>query len=115
MINPRLLLDQEFRSICLEEIGEENVYFSAPDKSSMSIENGFMQLRYPCILYSLSNATTLYADNKKYILRKRYVVTVIDENPDSSLRDRMILFPMCTFDRSYVAEGLNHYVFTLYY
>lgn len=87
-------------------ISEKNCYFSPPNGA---------QLKYPCIIYELSNANTQYADNKKYLIDMRYMVTVIDRNPDSKLRDEILLLPKCSFDRSFTSGNLNHYVFTLFF
>lgn len=80
-------------------------YFSPPSDIQMS---------YPCICYSLSRYTYQKADNQDYLGGKTYTVTVIDEDPDSEIPDKVKeRLAYCTFDRSYVADGLNHYVFTI--
>lgn len=74
------------------------------------------KLTYPCCLYELSSGTTRFADNYPYTFKKRYSVTIIDRNPDTDYVEMMAMrFQMCTMDRAYSADGLNHYVFTLYY
>lgn len=71
---------------------------------------------YPCCRYELSNGTTRFANNMPYTFTKRYNVTIIDRNPDTNYVEMMAMrFPMCTMDRAYIADGLNHYVFTLFY
>lgn len=93
--------------ILLEELlGSENVYFQPPN-------NHLMQ--YPCIRYEQDDADTTFASNKPYRYVKRYQVTVIDKNPDSLIPDKVALLPMCTFDRSYTADNLNHRVFNLFF
>lgn len=72
-------------------------------------------LEYPCIKYERDNETAQYADNKLYHHRKRYLVTVIDADPDSTLPDEVRALPYCSFDRHYVGDGLNHDVFNLYF
>ncbi len=44
-----------------------------------------------------------------------YQVIVIDKNPDSDYVKKVSLLPMCSFDRHYVADNLNHDAFTLYF
>lgn len=107
MARPRKQLSKILHEILKAlNISEKNCYFSPP--------NG-IQLNYPCILYELSNANAQYADNQKYLVDMRYVVTVIDRSPDSKLRDAILELPKCSFDRSFTSENLNHYVFTLYF
>lgn len=89
-----------------EILGSNNCYFSPPAN---------IQIKYPCIVYSLSNIQTTFADNIPYLKNKRYTLTLIDENPDSEIRDKLSDLPCCTFDRSFVSDGLNHYIFTIFW
>lgn len=82
------------------------VYFQPP--------NGF-QMQYPCIVYKRGFAKTLFADNAPYRYMKRYQVTVMDRDPDSPVPDVIAELPHCLFDRFFVAEGLNHDVYNLYF
>ena len=93
-------LEQIFRGIV------PNVYFSPPAS---------IHMKYPCIRYEFSNFNTSYADNQNYLITKRYTVTVIDTKPDSRIPEELLKIPMCNSDRSYVADGLYHFVFTIYW
>ena len=91
----------------LEEIlGSDKVYFQPPAN---------VQMVFPCIRYAWDTTETLFAGNHPYRLTKRYEVTVIDGDPDSSIPDRVAELPMCLHTRTFVADNLNHYVFTLYF
>jgi hypothetical protein len=46
---------------------------------------------------------------------KQYQVTVIDQDPDSGLPDKVEELPLCAFDRFFATENLNHHVFNLYF
>lgn len=81
-------------------------YFNPPENVKMS---------YPCIRYTLDADDKIHADNRIYKLMNRYTLTVIDKKPNSSIPDVVRQLPYCSFDRSYVAEGLYHFVFTMYY
>lgn len=94
----RLLLHDILKAITT------NVYFQPPTT-----------MAYPCIVYPMDNARTQFADNSPYRFTKRYQVTVIDKNPDSEIPDKVAALPMCAFDRFFVADNLNHFVFTLYF
>ena len=72
-------------------------------------------MTYPCIVYKRDDINTTFADDIPYILRKRFLVTVIDRDPDSVIPDRVSELPTALFNRSYVANNLNHDVFTIYF
>lgn len=84
----------------------DNVYFQPP--------NG-LQMQYPCIVYKLSDINAKYASNSMYGNYKRYSVTVIDRNPDSLIPESVLDLPLCSYDRFFTADNLNHHVFTLYF
>jgi len=73
------------------------------------------RLTYPCIIYSLADIDTMFADNKPYLHQRKYTVTVIDRNPDSKIPNGVLQLPRCSFDRPYTADNLYHWVFTIYY
>lgn len=98
----RLQLQSELEEILCSKC----VYFQPPSS---------VKLSYPCIVYSLADMDVKRANNNLYLNKKCYTVTVIDEDPDSDIPDRIIELPLCSFDRFYPADNLNHWVFTLYY
>lgn len=104
----RLQLHNEFIRILGTRYHKvSRVYFQAPEKNKME---------YPCIKYSLSGMDTKRADDAVYLGTKRYEIIVIDYDSDSEIPDKILAnFPMCSFDRQYVADGLYHTVLTLYY
>ena len=90
----------------LEEIlGSRNVYFQPPSS---------LQLKYPCIVYTRDSIDQEYSNNSKYFLRKRYPITVIDSNPDSSILDKVLSLPYTSFDRHFVADNMNHDIYSIY-
>lgn len=98
----RLKLHEELKNI----LGSTNVYFQPPDGSSMN---------YPAIVYNIAKMDRRMAGDIIYSVLKAYTVTVIDENPDSEIPDKVLNMEYCKFERSFRTTGLNHYVFTLYY
>ena len=99
----RLKLHEELCDI----LGNKRVYFQPPASVKMS---------YPCIRYSLSNVDSIKANDKNYKNTNRYSVVVIDVDPDSKIHMEILEeFPMCSFDRFFTADNLNHWVLTLYY
>ncbi len=74
-----------------------------------------LKMEYPCIVYNRSDIHADHADNAPYNLRKRYSVTVIDRDPDSTIPDLVAKLPTASFDRHFVNDNLNHDVFTLFF
>lgn len=83
----------------------DNVYFQPPQNH---------QIQYPCIIYKRDNADTKFADDKPYDIRTRYMVTVIDTDPDSDIPKQVALLPMSSFNRFYVVDNLNHDVYSVF-
>lgn len=94
------------QSLLTEILGTSNVYFQPPSN---------LQMQYPCIVYERDYAVTHFADDKPYRHTKRYQVTVIDANPDSTILDDVAALPMCTYVRGFKADNLNHDIYNLYY
>lgn len=83
-----------------------HVYFQPP--------SGHM-LQYPCIVYQRVGRKDLHAEDDIYVNYMEYSVTVIDTDPDSTIADEMVEdIRYCSFDRSFVQDGLNHTNLTLY-
>lgn len=82
------------------------VYFQPPTSVTM---------KYPCIVYQLDTLHTIHADDNPYRVQDRYSVTVIDPDPDTKIPDYIAHLPTATFNRYFVSDNLNHYVFQIYY
>ena len=96
----------ELQHLLEDILGSSNVYFQPPNNIRMT---------YPCIVYALSNDQRLHADNHIYHRRKRYDVTVISRDPDDPLPDTVSNLQYSSFDRRFIADGLTHDTFTIYY
>jgi hypothetical protein len=83
-----------------------NVYFQPPTN---------VQLTYPCIVYTRDFADTKFADGIPYDHTKRYMVTVIDRDPDSDIPDKVAAMPLTLFNRFYTVDNLNHDVYNVYF
>lgn len=91
----------------LKEILEsDSVYFQPPST---------VQMKYPAIVYSLSDINNTFADDSVYRQQFAYEVTVIDKNPDNEIFKKVSTLPQCRFNRHFTSDNLNHYIFTLYY
>lgn len=107
----------ELQSVLEEILGSRNVYFQPPAslipaKAAKAVTS---ELKYPCILYELSDIWVDHADDDIYRKFKQYMITVIDKDPDSGLPDKINDLKYCEMDRFYVSNNLNHWVFTLYF
>ena len=97
---PRLQLHQ------LLETFADHVYFQPPTN---------VQIQYPCIVYKRDFADTKFADDKPYNHTLRYMVTIIDPNPDSEIPKKVAEMRMSLFNRFYTADNLNHDVYSVYF
>jgi hypothetical protein len=84
----------------------DNVYFQPPPN---------VQLVYPCIIYNRDFADTKFADDLPYHNTTRYMVMVIDPDPDSEIPIKVSSLPRSAYTRFFTADNLNHDVFSLYF
>lgn len=84
----------------------DNVYFQPPPN---------VHLEYPCIIYNRDFSDTKFADDRPYSNMTRYMVMVIDPDPDSEIPASVGLIPRCIYTRFFTADNLNHDVFSLYF
>lgn len=96
----RQVLQQVLETLC------EHVYFQPPAN---------VQMEYPAIVYQRSSGVSTFANNDPYHFTKRYEVTLIARSPDEVILDKIAGLPMTTYDRFFVADNLNHDVFTIYF
>ena len=100
--NRRIQLQKNLESL----LGSRNVYFQPP---------GGTQLKFPCIVYRLEQATDQHAEDKIYRRLYRYSLTYITKDPDDPMTDRIDDIRYCSFNNFFTSDNLNHYVYTLYY
>lgn len=96
----------ELQALLVNILGSDNVYFQPPSTIIM---------KYPCIVYKRDYAKTEFANNKPYTNKKRYKITLIDINPDNDILDEVAALPMCSFDRFFTVDNLNHDVYNLFF
>lgn len=88
-------------------IGSRNVYFQPPES---------VKLIYPCIVYSISKDSDIYANDSQYIRHDGYDVTTISKDPDETFKEELkSTFTYCDWVRSYISDNLNHNVYKIYY
>ena len=82
------------------------VYFQPPED---------MKMDYPCIVYQLDPGSTTFANNLPYSYEQQYEVSLISWQPDPELFKKLAALPKSIHARSYVADNLNHSVFSIYF
>lgn len=95
----------ELHEVLCSILGTRNVYFQPPAS---------IKMKYPAIKYSRADINNRFANNNVYAQHIAYQVIVIDANPDSEFVEKVSKLPLCSFDRHYTSDNLNHDVFTLY-
>lgn len=87
-------------------LGSRNVYYQEPQN---------VKMQYPAIVYHLSDIQTRHASNLPYQQTNQYLVTVIDRDVDSAIRDKVKRLPLSSFERAFVVDKLHHFNFNLFY
>lgn len=102
-MSKRTYLQEQLQAI----MGSNKVYYDPPESTTMT---------YPCIRYSLSKQLVRYANNKKYMNKTAYTITLIDKSSISGEKTCALLDELnyCSFDRSYTSDGLHHYIYNIY-
>lgn len=96
----------ELHELLCDILGSRNAYYQ-PNES--------VKMKYPAIVYSRNDIDNVHADDSVYVQTTAYQVIVIDPDPDSEIVAKVSKLPMCSFDRHYASDNLNHDSFTLYY
>lgn len=82
------------------------VYFQPPDS---------VKLSYPCVIYEFSGVAPVWADDIPYVKTSNYSITVITQDPDSELPEKIYeAFPGASYDQTLVNDNLYHHIITVY-
>lgn len=85
----------------------DRVYFQ-PDENTKMV--------FPCIEYSFEGEHMRHADNSDYIEYGRYQIIDIYKTPNKKkYKEIKSAFRFIAFSNQYIADGLYHDVYTLYY
>lgn len=97
----------DLHALLVAVVGDANrVYFQPPPNN---------QMQYPCIVYRWDRELTKFADNYPYNNVRGYQLTIIDRDPDSEIPGQVGKLPMCTFDRFFPSDNLNHFVYNIFF
>ncbi len=103
----RKLLDQELRDIQTKCLGYQHTYFNPIDG---------IRMQYDCVIYNMSAMNERKANNKTYLNRAIYNVTVVSRDPETpvpwAIQEH---FERCKPERFFVTDNLYHFPFTIIY
>lgn len=95
---------EELHDILVEILGSSHVYFNPPEG---------LKLKYPAIVYHRNKISHKCADDVPYIKMVSYTVTVIDDDPDSEIVEKISELPSCEHSTNFTLDGMNHDVFII--
>ena len=90
----------------LLELAGPNVYYQMPFN---------MKMKYPAVKYERGRIDNNHADNIVYSQNTSYTITVISEDADEPIVEKISKIPTCEYDRDYIIDNLYHTVFKIYY
>lgn len=96
----------KLRKFLTDVCGCPNCYFIIPSG---------VKMKYPCIKVSISGDQIRYANNKKYMRKLRWTLTVIYRESFCPITELLEELDYCRFEDQYFADNLNHSVYTLYF
>jgi hypothetical protein len=98
----------------LKDLNIPNVYFEPPQNT---------RLTYPCVVFKRGTNSSRSANNRIYKLDNSYDLTYICREPDDPMTNTILVgdstheppFSMIRHIRHYVADGLHHDQYKLYF
>lgn len=96
----------DLQKVLRDILGSSNVYYQPPESK---------KIEYPAIVYFLDNVDFIFADDVKYKRTDRYTIQLITRDPESSFINDILELDYCNFERSYVTDNLNHFIFEIFW
>lgn len=96
----------DLQKVLRDILGSSNVYYQPPES---------MKIEYPAIVYFLDNVDFIFADDVKYKRTDRYAIQLITRDPEPSFINDILELDYCNFERSYVTDNLNHFIFEIFW
>lgn len=88
-----------------QAVQHDRVYFQPPEN---------LKIGYPAIIFHLSKIEIDHASDVPYKGAKEYSVTLITKDPEPDVINEILKIPYSSLDTSYISDGMNHFVFTVY-
>lgn len=86
-------------------VKHDRVYFQPPEN---------LKIEYPAVVFHLSKMEIDRASDVPYKGAKEYSVTLITKDPEPDVIDEILKIPYSSLDTTYISDGMNHFVFTVY-
>lgn len=88
-----------------QAVQHNRVYFQPPEN---------LKIEYPAVIFHLSKIEVDRASDVPYKGAKEYSVTLITKDPEPYVIDEILKIPYSSLDTTYISDGMNHFVFTIY-
>lgn len=88
-----------------QAVQHNRVYFQPPEN---------LKIEYPAVVFHLSKIEVDRASDAPYKGAKEYSVTLITKDPEPDAIDEILKIPYSSLDTTYISDGMNHFVFTIY-
>lgn len=88
-----------------QAVRHNRVYFQPPEN---------LKIVYPVVVFNLSKIEIDHASDAPYKGAKEYSVTLITKDPEPDVIDEILKIPYSSLDTTYISDGMNHFVFTVY-
>lgn len=88
-----------------QAVRHNQVYFQPPEN---------LKIVYPAVVFHLSKIEIDRASDVPYKGAKEYSVTLITKDPEPDVIDEILKIPYSSLDTTYITDGMNHFVFTVY-
>lgn len=88
-----------------QAVQHNRVYFQPPEN---------LKIGYPAVVFHLSKIKIDHASDVPYKGAKEYSVILITKDPEPDVIDEILKIPYSSLDTTYISDGMNHFVFTVY-
>lgn len=88
-----------------QAVQHNRVYFQPPEN---------LKIVYPAVIFHLSKIEVDRASDVPYKGAREYSVTLITKDPEPYVIDEILKIPYSSLDTTYISDGMNHFVFTIY-
>lgn len=88
-----------------QAVQHNRVYFQPPEN---------LKIEYPAVVFHLSKIEIDHASDAPYKGAREYSVTLITKDPEPDVIDEILKIPYSSLDTTYISDGMNHFVFTVY-
>jgi len=97
---------QELQTLLSEFPGVTDAYFQKP---------GNLTLVPDYIVYEIDDEYVLRADDRAFAFFNKYTVTLVTRDQECPVKQLIRDLPYASFDRMFIAGGLYHFVYNLYF